>query len=225
MKKILLVGSSSDVAQAFIHKYGSIYEFTMFSRDFKESLSETNCYQLQNFDELPDLTTQLDGIVYFPGSILLKPFKLLKIDDFKNDFEINFMGAVKIIQKYLPNMSRSEASVVLFSSVAATVGMPFHSSIASAKAAIEGLTRSLAAEYAPNIRFNAIAPSLTNTKLASRLINTPEKTEAISQRHPMKRIGSPSDLANAVHYLLSDESSWVTGQVLHIDGGMSTIKL
>jgi 3-oxoacyl-[acyl-carrier protein] reductase len=225
MKKILLVGASSDIAQSLINQYGDVYKFTTLSREFHDSFRETDFHQIHNFDELPELTTHLDGLVYFPGTIVLKPFKLLKVDDFKNDFEINFFGAIKVIQKYIRNMQNKDASVVLFSSVAATMGMPFHSSIASAKAAIEGLTRSLAAEYAPQIRFNAIAPSLTETKLASRLINTPEKIEASNHRHPMKRIGSPSDFANAIHYLLSNESSWMTGQILHIDGGMSSIKL
>lgn len=225
MKKILLVGASSEIAKSFIQKYSDSYDIITFSRDFQDAFSETNHYHVQDFDDLPELTTHLEGLVYFPGSILLKPFKLLHGDDFKNDFEINFFGAVKVLQKYLPTMLDNEASVVLFSSVAATIGMPFHSSIASVKSALEGLTRSLAAEYAPQIRFNAIAPSLTATKLASRLINTPEKATAISQRHPLKRIGTPSDLAHAIHYLLSDSSSWMTGQVLHIDGGMSTLKL
>ncbi len=224
MKKILLVGASSDIAQSFIQKHGNLYDFITLSRGFQESFAKTKYYQINDFDELPELATQLDGLVYFPGSISLKPFKLMKLSDFENDFEINFIGAIKVLQKYLPNMNVNGASVILFSSVAATIGMPFHSSIASAKAAIEGLTRSLAAEYAPQIRFNAVAPSLTATKLASRLINTPEKTDTINQRHPLKRIGTTSDLVNAIHYLLGDDSSWITGQILHIDGGMSTIK-
>jgi 3-oxoacyl-[acyl-carrier protein] reductase len=180
-------------------------------------------YEFGNF---PDITEALNGLVYFPGTINLKPFHRLTENDFLNDYKINALGAVAFIQKYLPNLKNSpNGSIVLISSVAANTGMPFHSSIAMAKAAIEGLTKSLAAELAPSIRVNCIAPSLTNTALGEKFLNTPEKIEASQKRNPLKKIGEPIDLANAIEFLLSEKSKWITGQVIAIDGGMNTLKL
>lgn len=180
----------------------------------------------ENLDEInfPDV---IDGLVYAPGSINLKPFNRLSTEDFKNDFEINVLGAVKIIQKLLPNLKKSEsASVVLFSSVAAKLGMPFHASISASKSAVEGLTKSLAAELsAQKIRVNAIAPSLTDTNLASQLLSTPEKLEASGKRHPLQRVGNAEEMAKMTEFLLSENSSWITGQIIGIDGGMGNIKL
>jgi len=169
----------------------------------------------------------IDGLVYAPGSINLKPFNRLAPDDFKNDFEINVIGAVKCIQKMLPNLKKSEgASVVLFSSVAAKLGMPFHASVAVSKSAVEGLTKSLASELsAQKIRVNAIAPSLTDTKLASQLLSTPEKREASGKRHPLQRIGNAEEMAKMTEFLLSSQASWVTGQIIGVDGGMGNIRL
>lgn len=169
----------------------------------------------------------VDGLVYAPGSINLKPFNRLTEDDFKKDFEINVLGAVKCIQKLLPNLKKSEsASIVLFSSVAAKLGMPFHSSISASKSAVEGLTKSLAAELsAQKIRVNAIAPSLTDTQLASQLLSTPEKREASGKRHPLQRVGNAEEMAKITAFLLSADSSWITGQIIGIDGGMGSIKL
>ncbi|WEK71246.1 MAG: SDR family NAD(P)-dependent oxidoreductase [Candidatus Chryseobacterium colombiense] len=179
-----------------------------------------------NLDEItfPEV---VDGLIYAPGSINLKPFNRLSGDDFKNDFEINVLGAVKIIQKLLPNLKKSEtSSIVLFSSVAAKLGMPFHASIAASKSALEGLTKSLAAEFsAQKIRVNAIAPSLTDTHLATLLLSTPEKREASAKRHPLQRIGNAEEIAAMTAFLISDKSSWITGQVYGIDGGMGSVKL
>lgn len=179
-----------------------------------------------NLDEIifPEV---IDGLVYAPGSINLKPFNRFSIEDFRNDFEINVLGAVKTIQKLLPNLKKSEtASVVLFSSVAAKLGMPFHSSISASKSAVEGLTKSMAAEFSTQkIRVNAIAPSLTDTNLVSPLLSTPEKREASGRRHPLQRVGRADEIARMVAFLLSDHSAWITGQIIGIDGGMSNIKL
>ncbi|CAD7813445.1 3-oxoacyl-[acyl-carrier-protein] reductase FabG1 [Chryseobacterium aquaeductus] len=179
-----------------------------------------------NIDEI-QFPEVVDGLVYAPGSINLKPFNRLSEDDFKNDFEINVLGAVKIIQKLLPNLKKSgSASIVLFSSVAAKLGMPFHASISASKSAVEGLTKSLAAELSSQkIRVNAIAPSLTDTNLASQLLSTPEKREASGKRHPLQRVGSPEEMAKMVEFLLSENSSWMTGQIIGIDGGMGNTKL
>ncbi|TXK47556.1 SDR family oxidoreductase [Pontibacter qinzhouensis] len=172
------------------------------------------------------LPAELHGLIYCPGSIRLKPFERLKPEDFRQELELHVIGVVQVLQAVLPLLKKAKgASVVLVSTVAAQNGMPFHAGIATAKAALEGLTLSLAAEYAgAQVRFNAIAPSLTNTPLAKTLLNTPEKTEAAGKRHPLGRVGEPHDIAAAALYLLSDSSSWMTGQILHLDGGMSTLR-
>ncbi|MFK7032719.1 SDR family NAD(P)-dependent oxidoreductase [Flavobacterium oreochromis] len=174
--------------------------------------------------EFPDC---IDGLVYAPGSINLKPFHRFSEEDFRNDFEINVLGAIKVIQKLLPNLKKSSSSsILLFSSVAAKVGMPFHASIATSKSAVEGLVRSLAAEFAQHkIRINAIAPSLTSTKLSASFLATPEKIEAAAKRHPLQNIGDPNDIAKMIVFLLSDSAAWITGQIIGIDGGMSNLKL
>lgn len=173
--------------------------------------------------EFPDT---INGLVYCPGTINLKPFARLTAQDFKEDYEINVLGAVKVLQAVLPKLKNSSsASVVLFSTVAVQTGMPFHASIAASKGAIEGLVRSLAAELAPKIRVNAIAPSLTQTPLAEKLTASPEKIEASAKRHPLQRIGQAQDVAEAALFLLSEKSSWMTGQVMAVDGGLGSIKL
>jgi NAD(P)-dependent dehydrogenase (short-subunit alcohol dehydrogenase family) len=180
----------------------------------------------ENIAALPGLPEVIDGLVYCPGTINLKPFHRLTEEDFLNDWKINFLGAVKVIQLLLPHLKRSnQASIVLFSTVAVKTGMAFHASVASSKAAIEGLTTALAAEFAPNIRVNCIAPSLTQTSLTEKLTNTPEKIEAGNKRHPLQRIGQPSDIAELAGFLLSEKAGWITGQVMHVDGGMSTLKV
>ncbi|MFM2254761.1 MAG: hypothetical protein RLZZ47_250 [Bacteroidota bacterium] len=148
------------------------------------------------------------------------------MDEFRADFEVNAMGAVKALQACLPGMKLAgKSSVVLFSTVAVQTGMGFHASIAMAKGAIEGLTRSLAAEWAPQIRVNAVAPSLVNTDLAARLLSTPEKVEASGKRHPLQRVGEPGDIASAVLFLLGEGSDWMTGQILAVDGGMGGLRV
>ena len=186
------------------------------------------CYTVQKYESgmFPLIDGPINGLVYFPGTINLKPFARLSPQDFMHDYEVNVLGAVAFVQTYLGNLKKSGAgSVVFISSVAAQSGMPFHTSIAMAKASLEGLTRSLAAELAPAIRVNAVAPSLTNTPLSERFIATPEKTEASQNRNPMKKIGAPNEIAEAITFLLSPKSSWTTGQVLAVDGGMGTLKL
>lgn len=157
----------------------------------------------------------------------MRPFNRLTEEDFQADFQQNFLGAVRIIQKCLPALKKSKsASIVLFSTVAAKLGMPFHTSIAASKGAIEGFAKSLAAELAvSNVRVNVIAPSLTDTELAAQLLSTEEKRLASAKRHPLQRIGSPEDMAQMVEFLLSEKSSWMTGQIIGIDGGLGTIKL
>lgn len=177
--------------------------------------------------DLPGFPEALHGIVYCPGSINLKPFTRLTADDFMTDFRQSVLGAVQVIQRFLPQLRKAEgASVVLFSTVAVTTGMPFHASVASAKGAVEGLTRSLAAELAAaRIRVNAVAPSLTDTPLASPLLSTPEKRDAAARRHPLQRIGTPEELAQLAVFLVTPQSSWITGQIIHADGGMGNLRV
>ncbi len=228
MKTTLIVGASSGIGKALALILTSNNENVI-------SISRTNPningvehfnYDVLGNDDFPKITNAIDGIVYCPGSINLKPFRALKKQDFLNDLELNVLGAIKCIQAFTPNLALSNlASIVLFSTVAVQTGMNFHSTVAVSKGAIEGLTKALAAEFSPKIRVNCIAPSLTQTALADKLINTAEKIEASSNRHPLKRIGNADDIANAAQFLLSDKSSWVTGQVIHVDGGMSTLKV
>ncbi len=190
---------------------------------------ETLGIPVQPFDaEHPgdlDLPEQIDGLVYFPGTINLKPFHRLTSEDFLNDFRINCLGAVHAIQQALPALKKApNASIVLFSTVAVAQGMAFHASIAAAKAAIEGLTKSLAAELAPKIRVNAIAPSLTDTPLASQLLGTDDKKAASEKRHPLQAVGKPEDVARLAAFLLSDSSSFITGQIHRPDGGLSSVR-
>ncbi len=175
-------------------------------------------------EELPSV---IDGLVYCPGSIVLKPFRSISAAQFTDDFAINVLGAVNAVKASLEGLKKatSPSSVVLFSTVAVQQGMPFHASIAASKGAVEGLTRSLAAEFAPSIRVNCIAPSLTDTPLAGKLLSSEDKKEAAGQRHPLKRVGNPSEIAGLGSFLLSDNATWITGQVIHADGGLSSLKL
>jgi 3-oxoacyl-[acyl-carrier protein] reductase len=225
-KTFLFAGASSAIAQAVLTQLQGD-KIVALSR--KDSLSPQyfKHFQVEDYSKnnLPDFDEPLDGLVYFPGSINLRPFNRISEDDFLAEYKLNALGAVSVIQKYLANLKKSpHASIVLISSVAAKQGMPFHASISMAKSAIEGLTLALAAEFAPNIRVNAVAPSLTQTPLADKLLNSPEKVEASDKRHPLKRVGQAEDIANAIHFLLTDKSAWMTGQILNVDGGMSTVK-
>lgn len=227
-KTYLIVGGSSgigkDLSQMLIHDG---YEVYIASRNRDDLPDGSNYIELDstkdfNSDIFPE---KLDGLAYCPGSINLKPFHRLKLEDFRNDIEINYIGAVKTIQAALSALKSSElASVVMFSTVAVQTGMAFHATVAGAKGAVEGLTRSLASEYAPKIRFNCIAPSLTDTPMAERLLANDKKREALSKNHPLERVGTASDIASIAKFLLTDDSSWVTGQIFHIDGGMSNLK-
>lgn len=227
MKTFLLVGSSSATSNHLAERLTAEgHRIITISRGEKPHNS-THHHQISVLhDELPEIEDSLDGLVYFPGSIQLKPFNSMKVEDFEADFEINVKGALRCFQRYISALKKSgRASVVSFSTVAVQQGMPFHASVAVSKGAVEGLTRSLAAEFAPDIRFNCVAPSLTNTGMASRLLNSPEKQTAAASKHPLKRYGQPEDLANLVHFLLGDESSWITGQIIHADGGLSSLRM
>ena len=198
------------------------------------AISRTNANNLKGYvfadvlDEntFPEVEGPLDGLVYCPGSIHLRPVKGLKVSDFQNDMELNFLGLVRIVKKYLPQVVLgNQPAIVLFSTVAVQTGMPFHTSIAAAKGAVEGYGRSLAAELAPKVRVNIIAPSLTDTPLASRLLDGDIKRQSAQDRHPLKQIGQSDDLAALAVWLLSDHAKFMTGQVRGIDGGISALKV
>lgn len=228
MKNILLIGGSQGIGLAIVKELANKNNLYVASRT-SQGLENLNVTHIP-FDALTDtldaslLPAVIDGLVYCPGSINLRPFKGLKIETFESDMQINFFSMVKVIQSTIPQLTASnQSSIVLFSSVAASMGMPFHTSVAAAKGAIEGFGKALAAEYAPKIRVNVIAPSLTNTPLADKFLNNETKQEKSAERHPLKRFGQPEDLAQMASFLINDKSSWISGQVMHVDGGMSTL--
>lgn len=228
MKNILLIGGSYGIGLAIAKELQYGNKVFIASRT-KENISDMNVTHIP-FDATTDtldvnrLPEVIDGLVYCPGSINLRPFRGLKIDAFESDMNINFISMVKVLQTVLPNLTVSnQSSVVLFSSVAASMGMPFHTSIAAAKGAIEGFAKALAAEYAPKVRVNVIAPSLTDTPLANKFLNSDEKKDKSAQRNPLKKLGTSEDLAQMASFLLSEESNWISGQIFHVDGGMSTL--
>ncbi len=228
-KNILIIGGSSGIGRALVDLLAPEHNIYVASRS-KESLANTGVthisYDVMNDAlDLSNLPEQLDGFVYCPGSINLRPFRGLKPQTFQDDFSLNVLGAVKSIQAVLPLLQKSpQASLVFYSTVAVSTGMPFHASVAAAKGALEGLTRSLAAEYAPKFRVNCIAPSLTDTPLADKFLNNEAKLEKAQERHPLKQVGSAKNIAQMTAFLLGEESQWMTGQILHVDGGIGDLK-
>ena len=231
MQHYLVIGASSGIGQEIakqLAELGNVVTATYYKTEPAVIIPTIQYHQLNILDDtlsLDFLPEELSGVVYCPGSINLKPFERIKPVDFELDFKLQVSGAIKILQLALPRLKKSSnASIVLFSTVAVQLGLPFHSQVSTSKGAIEGLTKALSAEYAPAIRVNCIAPSLTDTPLAASLLNTEPKREANALRHPLKRIGNTEDIANMALFLLSEKSSWITGQILHVDGGMSSIK-
>jgi NAD(P)-dependent dehydrogenase (short-subunit alcohol dehydrogenase family) len=231
MGNFLVVGASSGIGNAIalqlIKEGHEVYG--TFNSHPMESVQNFNTHPLNVLNESIDfsfLPTSLHGLIYCPGTINLRPFARIQPSDFLQDFNLQVGGAVKVIQAALPALKNSgSASILLFSTVAVQLGLNFHTQVAASKGAIEGLTRALSAELAPNIRVNCIAPSLTDTPLAASLLNSEQKMEANALRHPLKRVGSVNDISEMACFLLSDKSSWITGQILHVDGGMSAIKM
>lgn len=227
-RNYLLIGGNSGIGLAAARLLQSQGNHVLVAARNPGALTDLDI-PTQAFDALKPgplaLPETLDGLVYFPGTITLKPFHRLSPEDFLHDFQINCLGAVAAIQSALPALKAApHASIVLFSSIAVAQGLGFHASIAAAKGAVEGLARSLAAELAPKIRVNAIAPSLTDTPLAASLINSDAKREAAAKRHPLQQLGNPDDIAALISFLLSDASLFITGQIHRPDGGMSSIR-
>lgn len=230
MKNYFIIGGSSGIGRALSKQlttagnqvYGTYYKNQPNDVQPNEHFTFLDVTDENlNLDFLPET---IDGLIYCPGSINLLPFARIKPADFIADFNLQVLGAIKIIQATLPKLKKGqEPSIVLFSTVAVQTGFNFHSQVALSKGAIEGLTKSLAAEFAPTIRVNAIAPSLTDTNLAAKLLNSDEKRLQNVQRHPLKKIGTPDNIAEVAAFLLSSQAQWITGQIIHVDGGISSI--
>lgn len=226
MKTIVVIGGSKGIGKAIVDNLKETTKIINISRTPSEEHKNIVSYTCDvTVDKLPELESEVHSLVYCPGSINLKSFTRLTLDDFQNDFNVNVIGAIKTLKAYENQLVKSKGSVVLFSSVASVLGMPFHASIAASKSAVEGLTKSLAAEYATKVRFNAIAPTVTNTPLASRLLRNEKQQESMKQRHPLKKYLESKEVADLACYLLSEKASAITGQVIPIDAGIVTVKI
>ena len=227
MKTYIIVGGSKGIGNAIVNELSETHKIINISRTAPEmahtNVTHYSCDILK--DDLPDIE-EVDGLIYCPGSINLKPISRLSLDDFRNDFEINVLGAIKSIQKYLPKLKKGKnPSILLFSTVASKLGMPFHASVATAKSGVEGLVKSLGAELAPTIRVNAIAPTVTDTELASKLLRNEKMIENITERHPLKRLLNPKEVAATAAFLLSDKAVSFSGQIFEMDCGIVSFKL
>lgn len=227
MKNIVIVGGSKGIGSAILLQQLEQNRVINLSRNAPEishpNLQHITLDILQ--DSLPDIDN-IDTLIYCPGSINLKPIGSLHVDDFRKDFEINVIGAVKSIQKYLPVLKKgTHPSILLFSTVAVKLGMPFHASIATAKAGVEGLVKSLGAELASVIRINAIAPTITETSLAAGILRNDRMKENMIERHPMKGYLKPEEVANMANFLISEQAKSISGQIFEMDYGIVSFKL
>lgn len=231
MSNYAIIGASSGIGQQLALQLitaGQQVYATYFRNELSSENENLHYHYLNVMDEelkLDFLPETISGLIYCPGSINLRPFERIKPADFAADYQLQVVGAVKTIQALLPRLRKSgHAAIVLFSTVAVQTGLAYHSQVSASKGAIEGLTKALAAELVPTIRVNCIAPSLTDTPLADTLLNSELKREANAQRHPLKRIGTVEDIANMASFLISEKAGWITGQILHVDGGFSSLK-
>ena len=227
MKTILVIGGSKGIGKSIVMQLLDKHKVINFSRsspDFEHA--NLKSFQLDVIvDNLPELSS-LDGLIYCPGTINLKPFSRLDKNSFLQDFEINVLGAVRCLKAYESVLKKSEsASIVMFSTVASQLGMPFHSSVAVSKSGVEGLVKSLAAEWVPRIRVNAIAPTITDTTLAKGILRNETMREKMNDRHPLRKILDPAEVAHFATYLISSKAASMTGQVFNMDCGILSIRV
>ena len=225
MSKLLIIGGSKGIGAAILADQINKRSCVNISRTMPDISGDYKHHSIDVLtDDLPDIE-DLSTIIYCPGSINLKPISSLKVEDFRTDFDINVIGAVRVIKKYHRQLKRSKGgSIVLFSTVAVAQGMAFHASVTAAKGALEGVVKSLAAEFAPAIRINAIAPTITDTPLASGILKSDEIRKKMSDRHPLKRIIHPVEVAGLADFLIGEHAVSMTGQVLQVDAGITTIR-
>ena len=226
MKNFLIIGGTKGIGKAIVEEVIEHNKITCLSRNNTDFVHKN--YSHVKFDalsdDLPDLDS-IDCLIYCPGSINLKPISTLSLDDFRNDFELNVIGAVRAIKKYLPLLKKSEtASILLFSTVATKLGMPYHASVSVAKSGIDGLVKTLGSELAPKVRINAIAPTITNTDLASKILRNEKVVENMVERHPLKMILSPKEVAKMASFLVSEAASSISGQIFNMDAGIVSFK-
>lgn len=226
MKNFLIIGGTKGIGKAIVEEVVEHNKITCLSRNNTDFVHKN--YSHVKFDalsdDLPDLDS-IDCLIYCPGSINLKPISTLSLDDFRNDFELNVIGAVRAIKKYLPLLKKSEtASILLFSTVATKLGMPYHASVSVAKSGIDGLVKTLGSELAPKVRINAIAPTITNTDLASKILRNEKVVENMVERHPLKMILSPKEVAKMASFLVSEDASSISGQIFNMDAGIVSFK-
>ena len=226
MKNFLIIGGTKGIGKAIVEEVIEHNKITCLSRNNTDFVHKN--YSHVKFDalsdDLPDLDS-IDCLIYCPGSINLKPISTLSLDDFRNDFELNVIGAVRAIKKYLPLLKKSEtASILLFSTVATKLGMPYHASVSVAKSGIDGLVKTLGSELAPKVRINAIAPTITNTDLASKILRNEKVVENMIERHPLKMILSPKEVAKMASFLVSEDASSISGQIFNMDAGIVSFK-
>lgn len=230
-KNYVIIGGTSGLGLAVVKKLSQYNHHLLVGsrneRNIKDVKQATffHCDVVNNTFEFPDNIETIDGLMYCPGSLNLMPFKRIKEKDVMVEFKINVFGLLNTVKYFLPLLQKNPqgSSIVLMSSVAVKRGMKYHTLVGATKGAVEGITRSLAAEFAPMIRVNAIAPSITETPLAKKFVSSQKIRSNLEQRHPLQRIGEPMDIAYAGVYLLSEHSRWVTGQIFHVDGGLSSI--
>ena len=231
--KIVIIGATgytgSALARSYVKDNIECHLIARNEEELNKLSAETNfkysvCSDVTNLqsveESLKDIENdKISGLAYCVGSIVLKSFLTTKQEDFINTFNLNVSGAVHFIRKLQKQLAENNGSIVLFSTVAVDRGFNMHSVISTAKGAIQGLTTSLAAEFAPKIRVNCIAPSITQSKMAKPILDNTRLAEQIPIKHAMKRVGQPEDLAETAKFLLSPNSSWITGQIIHVDGG------
>ena len=221
--------SALELTRQLLNSGATVHVYSRTTGDLgtAENLTHHTCDFGTDDFESAELPAEIHGVAYCPGTINLRSFRALKLADFQHDLEINTMGAIKFLKGTQAGLKKGAgdhpSSVVLFSTVAVAQGLPMHASIAVAKGAIEGLSRSLAAELAPHTRVNCLAPALTDTPLAENFFATDEKRAAMDAKYPLQRSGTPADLASMAAFLLSPASGWITGQIIGVDGGMSAI--